>query len=108
MLSEQRDDLGEDWFAHKLPFVVLRNNTGSDFKFLSHLRIENVKSSSLVITTALSQITPGALDPSIKVASLRFINVWTTCMYLKTQLMFLMSVVWLSFTQFYTYLTFWK
>lgn len=83
MLSEQRDDLGEDWFAHKLPFVVLRNNTGSDFKFLSHLRIENVKSSSLVITTALSQITPRALDPSIKVASLRFINVWTTCMYLK-------------------------
>lgn len=40
VLSEQRDNLGENWFAHELPFVVLGNDTGSDFDLLSHLRIK--------------------------------------------------------------------
>lgn len=37
MLSEQRDDLGEDGFAHELPLVVLGNNARPHLQLLAHL-----------------------------------------------------------------------
>lgn len=39
MLSEQRDDLGEDGFAHQLSFMVFRHDAWTHLDLLTHLEV---------------------------------------------------------------------